>query len=274
MGASALTVVMSHIFNKIPDEILDLAFRTSGGIGSSTTIDEKIKEEVIVGRILNDVNATCGRPALIPMLAEYRETGREIRTAFLGPTLLGDLYRIPPAAREGRDITAVREIMYSMSYSQYSGSHPGTFGDMGNTMGNMMDMALKSRTLADGNKTPTPILREGNIIQVTPRIISEGLMLSCTLGYDDEFTNLPAGQYQPLRDMAVTATKGMIYNKLAVRIDSAQLQAGAPLGIIRDIVSRYEQEGSDAVYDEHLKKFRGGMGYDPEVFKHFLRAAL
>lgn len=273
MPMQALTVVYSRLLSAIPTEVLNVAFRQDGN-GPMTSLDERIKEEIIKGRVLPEVNTTCGKEAYIPLLNAYIETSNEVKLRFMGPNLLGDLYRIPPDAREGRDIIVVRGIYHAFSHTHHNGVSPLVIGAMGNNMTNLMEAALTSHTLTNGVTTPQPILREGNIIQISPRLLAEGTVLQCLLGYDEEFTNIPHGSIDSLADYVIAVTKGYIHNKLSIAIDQGQLIAGQPIGQFREFVARYEQEGSLERQREILQVFRGGSVMSPESWKRYLQFAL
>jgi hypothetical protein len=267
MQHQALTRAFSHIYTTIPRELLALAFPVAPY--SSDSIDEQIRKIIIRGRVLIDVNTSPagGRPAKIPLLSTYLENTDELKIRWIGPGLSGDLYRIPESAREGREILAVERLDFAYANTNHDGMSPLAYGYSGNNIINSADMMLRSRTLENANTTPTPILREGNIVQVSPRFMTDGLLLFCRLAYDDEFTNMPQGCYEALTELIVCAVKQYIHTQLIIKIDQAQVHAGAQIGRIRELVDRYEQEGSQERYSEILQRLKGGAIMDPETLK-------
>lgn len=273
MAVPALAHVMSRLFSSIPHEILTIAF-DDGGRGASPSLDARIKAEIIEGRVLPEINATCGKPKRIPLLQQYVEPTRNVEQTFTGAMLHGVFFRIPPHERESRPIIEARAIVFGFAYAEQSGLAPVVFANQGNSALNMARGVLHSHTLTNGNITPMPILRDGSLIQVIPNLMADGVLCECVLGYDAEFTNLPGGMVSPLSSYVIAVTKGYIYNKLVIQVDQGVLLGGSPLGRVRDIIDRYEQEGSLEAQLELLDYFRGGAVMDPENFKKYCLLAL
>ena len=70
MPVTALTACLSHVYNNIPEEILEAAFEP--GL-YNVTLDERIIAEVIRGRVLIAANLLTGRHTRIPLFEVYRE---------------------------------------------------------------------------------------------------------------------------------------------------------------------------------------------------------
>jgi len=274
MTIPALGHVIARLTRSVPQEILRVAF-DDGGRGASVSIDAHIKREIIEAHVLPELNATCGKPKQIPLLGGYLVPTTDARRTFSGAMMVGSIFQIPANEREDRPIVEVRGLSFGFAYSQQAGQvSPLSMAGQGDSMASLARAVLSSHTLADGNITPRAILRSGNLIQVVPNMMAEGILCNCVLGYDAEFTNIPGGMLDPLTRYVIAVTKGYIYNKLTIQIDQGQLLGGAMLGRFKEIVDRYEQEGSDEVQATLLDNFRGGSILDPDNFRRYLRLAL
>jgi len=264
---SPFSSALRMIFNNIPKEILEAAFRPKD---YQVTLDQRIKDVIINGRVLPDCNINAGKIKRIPLsscMIEY-VTPDPGFSSILSPTP-GSLYRVPPNARENRDITGVIDISYLYDYGGFNDS-PFGLGSNGNTVRSMAAAVLNSHTGRNSCLTPTPTLLANNMILINPTnsFISDWALV-CRLGYDEEFTNLNNGAVVPLSKLILIATKVYIWVTLTIQIDQAMLSGGQELGKFKDVVDRYQEELEK--YDDALLKLRGSTLFDSEATRYFLR---
>lgn len=267
MAVNPLVTVFSRIYGNVPKAVLQMAFATEGG-GPEISLDERIKRTIIEGRILPEINGVCGITRLVPLKPEYIENSIDAQSQILGPSITGVLYRIPASARENREIVEAQEVTYTYW------SNPISTADAGNNLTSMSEALLDSHTLKIDGYAPTAILRDGNIIQIIPNIITTTAWVKCILGYDSEFTNMPGGSVHALANYVMAVLKGHIYNELVIEMDQGAMIGGAQIGRFREIVDRYEQEGSTEQQNELLDKFRGSMVLSPESFRTLANLAM
>jgi hypothetical protein len=263
----AFTSALRMIYNTIPHEILTAAFRPND---YQVTIDQRIKDVIINGRVLPDCNINAGKIKRIPLSACMTEQVLPDPgfSSILSPTP-GSLYRVPPSARENRDIVGVIDISYLYDYTGFNDS-PFGFGGNGNTVRSMAAAVLNSHTGRNACLTPTPTLLANNMVLINPTnsFISDWALV-CRLGYDEEFTNLNNGAVLPLAELITTAVKAYIYVTLIIQIDQAMLSGGQEIGRFKDIVEKYEDAGVQ--YKEDLKKVTGATLFDTVATRYFLR---
>lgn len=253
MAVNALTAIMATITQTIPKEILSAAFQPEL---HQETLDQRIIHEVIRPRVLTDTNLMVGRHKKIPLQDAWKEhLDSPLYNVYVGMATDAELYRIPYAAREGREILAVERIAYATGYVAPGNGFPSLLGNPGNTVENLAQFALGSRTLAGQSYTPKAELLTGSLVRIRPRTFNAGLLLECQLEYDPEYTNIPRGMIPPLRELVITAVKTYIYNTLRIKIDANEVINGAPIGVFKEIVEGYRDE--DATYNEKLRKVLG-----------------
>lgn len=269
-GVNPLDIFLQHIHDNIDKSLLHLAF-DGHQPERHGTIDEKILDRVIRRRVLADITVAQGRPKPIIMSSRYQLSANDILNFAFGPSLQGDLYQIPPEAREYRNIVAIRDITYGIGYARTFGASPVAFQNMGNTVGNLSSAVLDSHTNTSAVLTPRATLWDGNVIQITPSTIMDQVAIECVLAYDENFTNFPSSMIQPATQLCLIATKQIIYTTCKVQVDLGQVVAGANIGSIRDIIDRYEQEGSYELYLEVMNKVKEGNYMDVESFRGVLK---
>ena len=258
------------VYNTIPIEILEATFRPKD---FQVSLDERIKEVIINGRVLPDCNVNAGQIKRIPLsLCQIeRVIPDPIFNSITSPTP-GTLYRVPPHLREHRDIVGVIDISYLYDFTGFNDT-PFGFGTNGNSVKSLAAAVLNSHTHRNACLTPTPKLLTDNMILITPtNSFLTDWALVCRLGYDTEFTNLPNSAVLPLGKLITTATKAYIWVNLTIRIDQAALSGGQELGRFKEIVDKYEADLDR--YEVDLKDLRGSLLFDQEALRYLLRAML
>ncbi len=258
------------IYNTIPEEILEVAFRPRD---YQVSLDQRIKDVIINGRVLPDCNVNVGKIKRIPL---YNCTREPILPDpgynSLANPAPGTLYRIPPEAREHRDVVGVIDIAYPYDFTGYSDT-PFGFGTLGNSVRSLAGAMLDSNTHRNACLTPTPVLLENNLVLINPiNSFMDQWTLVCRLGYDEEFTNLSNSSIAPLCRLILTAVQAYIWKTLIIRIDQALLSNGQELGQFKTIVESY-QAAADR-YDQDLIEFRGSAIFDIEAVRYVVRAML
>jgi hypothetical protein len=261
---------LSRIAHSIPMQILKEAFEPDRHF---VTLDERIREEVIVGRVLPDCNLFSGKTARILLQSNWVEYTSI--PSMLGLISAGNytVYRIPPDFRDNRNIVAVTALDYPPAY--YSGDMMVNFGmnGVGRSSGDLACQAINSLTGRGMTQRPTPILREGNMVYVyPPQSTHIDWLLTCRLEYDDQFMNMEASSIEPFRNLVECAVKAYIYNSLVLKIDSMRMEGGADFSKLKDIVESYSDQNDK--YDELLVKFRGGAQLDVERIGRVISYAL
>ena len=271
---NVLEIALRQIMHTIPKQILDAAFRPTD---RRMSLDQCIQEDVILGRVLPDCICYAGNLKRIVLKSAYVE-----KVDIPEPTLYAAseaycVYRIPPEARDYKDIVTVISVNYpNVLYGNMS-TVPPYSGAIGNTANNMAAAVLETQTFANTPVLPSPILVSGHQVKLAPVPMmlyhSVDWVLTCRLAYDEAFTNLSPSAVRPLANLILCATKNYIYNELILAIDSAYLVGGQELGRFKEIVDGYS--GEQEKYDELVNKFRGAATIlDPEAWVSLLPTML
>lgn len=262
-----MTYVLSNIRHSIPEEILNLAFKPRK---FNTTIEQRIISEIVEGPIILDTNLVGGKRRdiyLNPSWEMDMETGANWNV--IGNGIQGSYYRVPPEAREGRNISSVIGVSPTVS-AGVPGSSIGRNGvpTYGNTIDSSLSQMLNTRTFGNYITSPQVTLEGTNIIRFNPRQILDGCAISVMLEYDSEFINLNQSGIIYLQKLCLCATQRYIANKLRVTIDETEVVAGMEIGVIKEIVNEYNQKGEE--YDALLIKLKGAMLADSRTLSRLI----
>lgn len=270
--SNVIDLCLTNIMHTIPIELLERAFRPA----RYETLDELIQIEVIRGRVLKDCNLLGGRIKLIVLESAWVEVADTPAPFIWGNSKSYCLYRVPPEARDYRPISQVIELRYPYTIHdglQVPNAGIGLSGGM-NTLGGLACQMLAAQTGSTQMPLPTPILRAGDIVALSPNSVSAlqdiNWVLVCRINYDDEFTNINQQAIPVLINMVEAATKAYIYNTLIIKTDQAFLDAGQQLGKLREICESYSDQNEK--YKELLRPFNGASTIlDPEMRRRRIR---
>ena len=261
MHADALTTALQKVMFSIPPEILDATFTPAA---RRTTLDMCIVNDVIRGMVLTDCNIRGGKVVDIVLSQENAVPVDAPVPYTLGPSGTWSIYRVPPSARENKDISAVIGIRFP--YNLYAGTNQVS-PCAGNYNGavsvpQLACAVLNSHTFAEAVTTPTPILLEGNTIKLDPPQLSHlDWILRCRLAFDIDFTNMDVNTLPTFAKLVVAAVKWYIFKENIIKMGKTYLSGGQELGVFKEHVESYRDQ--EEKYDELLTEFLGASILDP-----------
>lgn len=257
MPQATMTYVLSHIKQNIPEEILNLAFKPRK---YSTTIEQRIISEIVEGPIILDTNLVGGKRRDIFLSQSWEmKLPQDTSYGLVGPGVQGSYFKVPPEAREGRNISSVIGMANALASSVPGTNYNGS-GGYGNTVPGMLSEMINTRTFANYPPQPQVTLEGTNIIRLNPGELFGQCAISVMLEYDSEFLNMSQSGIIAMCNLCLCATQRYIATKLRVTIDETEVVAGMEIGVIKDLVIDYMQKGEQ--YHELLIKLKGAMSYD------------
>jgi hypothetical protein len=263
----ALKNVINHIKNRIPKEVLNLAFMKKVGlIGKVTNIDTQIETLVIRPTVLSDINLIKGMTYTIPLekckqySIMYNETANYM------------VIEVPYS------LTGNKEIIdaLSMTYS------PVVMNSMKMGFNNNPGLSMASRAMDAVDSNAVMGMATSNLQLIGPNTIlvhdniigSIGGNLRISVENDVDFKNLRPKSVMAFRELCLHAVKGYIYNELVVELGEGYIYGGHELGKVTDIVDKFEDAWDD--YDEFLRtKMRKVLFInDSEANSRYLKMAI
>lgn len=271
MPSATMAYVLSNITQNIPAELLGLAFKPQQ---FNTTVEQRIIAQIVEGPILLDTNLVGGKRRELYLRSNWLlDLDQEEGIMSLGGAIQGAFYKVPAEAREDRNISSVIGITSSLAGSAHgSGYTTNGAGGFGNTLNAMTSQMLNSRTFAQYPVMPNASLEGTNIIRLFPKQLVSDVVVTVMLEYDSEFINLEPSAIFALSDLCLCATKRYIANTLRVSVDETEVVAGMEIGIIKQLIEEYAQDGKE--YDTKLMKFKGAAHFDKRSLGRMIYHAL
>lgn len=250
---SPIQYALSEIAYAINPKILQMAFtpperfRFQQTIVNNNTIEDRIRDKVIDGRVRNLINLRGSQEIVIslsglPLIQEENSVGWHCH--------------IPLHLTNGRRIVGVRSLYMGLGTNAMGVVNTATMMGYGNGMGcgkdlnlQMAEELMKNNSPLALNHTNAVYLVDENTIYCEDVIIQGGMMLRCTVESDEEFSFLTGPYKRPFAKLCVLATKAYIYNELDIKVDQGQMISGTEVGRIREWIDKY----SDA--EELLQEF-------------------
>lgn len=265
----ALRSALSQIYNSIPLPILEAAFNYSEY--SDQSLDDLIKEKVLLARVRDDVSIRGGKIFDLILSLDWAKYTSSPSPYALGISGSYSTFLIPPEAREHRDISCVLSMRFPYTIStSISGNFYNTCSVQGNTLGQLACAALQNQTGAQQLANPTGIIYPGNLLVVTPpQIQFIPWNVRVRLRYDDNFSGMDVSTLRPFVHVCEAAVKAYIYTNLIMKIESNVVFRGAEIGVMRDIVNSYAE--ANERYEECLLQMGGAEVYDPQRLVGILR---
>lgn len=243
---NALTKSLSELRYRIPEQVLQLAFRDElvNYRRAPISLEEQILLKVIRPRVLMDIDIVGGQAVIIPL--------ENIQPRYIDTYTM--VYHIPKEATQYRSIMSV----LSVGYMPYASAYNSMAGGIGVTSPcQMSDTLSAAQRVADsyGNipvisNASAEIIGENTVLIRDQARITNSYQLRCVLGNEEHLNNLQPRLYLIFCKAVELAVKSYIYNTLLIKIDQAYLVGGQELGAVKEVVMSYSD--AESMYGEYL----------------------
>lgn len=241
---NVVQISVNHIKNVIPRMILEDVFanRYAQYRASPISIEERIRKEVILGRVLPDCQMEYGLTTFVSLSglrAEYLPGNDAVIV-------------IPKERTGGLSIMSALSIMYANptglnNTNQYGTRYDGSV--ITQATGWLMDAHDNHPMYSSSRVT---LVGENTILVKGLPMIGDNMMLECILENDEALNTLKPKSIPVFKQLIVLAVKAYIYNTLILEIDTARLTGGHDLGKYREIVESYSD--AEEQYNELLQE--------------------
>lgn len=233
---SVIDKAIEKIKLNIPRKILERAFKDdwdrwnfNSYYGSyQAPIEERIKSQVILKIVMDDLSDAGGKQINVPLDQAYMMQAEES----------GAVYRIPKSQTHNRSIVETKRILIPNS------SYLSKVGTASACRGTAMDVALNQALgetigLLPDDTTHVELIGENVIYVRWVNRLPGNMYLECKVAYSDEFHELRPAYYQDFYLFCIAAAKMYIYNTCYVEDDEGRLQGGQEFGRMQATIESY-----------------------------------
>lgn len=233
-----------------------------------TSLESKIREVTIEGRVLSDCDIVGGKEVVINV------RGLPIEYADDWTTII----KIPPERVDGRRIISAHSLNYYPNTTSI-----GIMAETGGLMNlnKINDVSMVGQRIGDSYGT-APTVSTANIevegfntIIIRDRVRNHALYeLRCIVGNNENLSNLPIRNQIYFNKLCVLAAKAHCYWKLSVDIDMGRLEAGRDLGEFKNQLSNFAD--SEEMYLEMLQQDMGAIFFmaDAPSYERFISVGI
>ena len=238
---NAISYALSMIGRKIPKDILDKTFLSNVHYMTSIPVstDSRIREIVINGRVLEDINIIGGTHVTIALDGLPQE---QIENNAV-------VIRIPKSRTQGRSILTVHSVAFGAAAVSGYVSNPLTqTGDVANAQQQLLNGISSIPYISEAMVT---LLAENVVMIQGVNMMSGNMFLRCEVENDSNLNNIKRRSYLAFGELCVLAVKAHIYINMVIPMDIGFKQGGAPIGKITEIIDGYSDAEDE--YMEFLK---------------------
>ena len=274
---NTVSMALNQLMFTIPREVLEVAFkdendnwRTNSNAWriTSMSLDKKIRNQVLIPRVLVDCNLFGGQTAIISMEG-------------LEPVFRDNynvVYEIPKARTQNRSIMSILEV----GYTPYAGAY------------SMGSVAYGMTTTGSSNPTLNAAQRVGDAMSGIPpvsvgyvELVAENTILlrdqyritgayyaRCMLENEENLNNINPRSIPTFSKLVELAVKSYIYNKLLIKIDQGVIYAGYELGAMKSYVESLSD--SEEMYQTYLREKWAPTAYcnDVHAYDRFIKVQI
>lgn len=265
---SAVTFALSQLKYRIPQKILEIAFKDDGFKWRDTpvSLEQQISNKVVYPRVCVDANLVGGTTIVVNLAgleAEFVENNAVV-------------IRIPPDRLGNRDIMSVINVAM-LPISSYIGAMGGNIAQM--SANNLSTVASVGARVGDAvsnmpvlNNSSVELVGANTILIRNQYSLSNVYQLKCVVGNEGNLNNIHQRSWPNFAKLVELAVKSYIYNTLIIRLDEAYLVGGAELGSIKSYVEGLSD--AEEMYQTELKEVWAVTAFcnDTLAHEHFIRS--
>lgn len=262
--SSAIQNAIEDIRFKIPIEVLNFTY-LSKMIGYNLThaysLDERIRDEVIVRKVLKDCNLIGGTEIMIPIHMHLQQR-LDINKA---------VYYIPKEYTNGRRITSALSVSYyaGVPMMQHAYSHQQNL-----VMGTVNALWTSNTPVPQVSTARVSLVAENTVYVEDAARIPDMVFLRCWIENPVDMSHLKLPSHRQFSRLCLYAAKADIYNKNVIKMGEAYLDGGGEISQYRDIIERF----SDAIdtYEDYFDQVWGAVSRftDKESLRRGIRIGI
>lgn len=255
-----ISYAIARIKQDIPDKVLRVTFANpiNGDTAIPVSLDAKLREELIFGRVMPDCNIIGGVEITVPLSASIREE--------ISPGVF--VYRVPKVLTQNRSIMSVLSVAFANA--GIAGS-TAPYGQTNALMDASMKMANAMMSIPYQSDARCSLVGENIVMVEHPNMTVGNLYLRCIVENDSNMNNLNAKSWRNFAHLCILACKAEIYTRNIIQMDMAYLHAGQVLGAYKETVEGYSD--ASELYQDYLATTwqKVSIMNDPEMYDRLIR---
>lgn len=238
---NAIDNALADIREQIPRFVLEKTFLSNFKYTTTIpiSVDARIKELVIYGRVIKDCNIVGGTHITIPL------EGLNFEWVDMNAAVV----RIPKSRTQGRSITSVYSVaMTAATLVGATASPLMPTSEVGNAYQQMLNAVASLPYMSEAQ---VMLIADNTVMIQNLMSMAGGLYLRCEVENDHNLNNIKRRSYFAFSEACVLATKAYIYNNNVIPMDIAFIEGGASLGEYKNIVDSYSDANTE--YKEYMR---------------------
>lgn len=217
------------------------------------SLETLIKDQVIIGRVMKDIDLVSGTEIEIPLHGVEWEWVDNFNT----------IYRLSDRDTGGRTVTSVYEVTYGRGSSQSGHSVHTSYSTNTSALLKASKDVLRGSTGAPSISTSYAQSIGHNVILVNNVSLTNAYgVLRCQVSNDPNLNNLRPQYHQRFASLCLHAVRSHVYSSLVIDLDEGALRGGQTIGRFREIVDNFAD--ADTIYIEELDMWQKiGILNDP-----------
>lgn len=256
----AFSLALADLRFTIPERILKTVFidRFERYRQIPRSIEDAIKQQVILPRVARDCNLIGGTEAFVSLEGLQFERQDDYTS----------IYRIPKNRTQGRTILSVLNVTFAdptsvSSYGVAAGCQNTTMMQAGQAV---MDAQA---ALPVTSTAKVQLVGENTIMVRDTVILPPNVYVRVILMNDENLSHIQARSYPMFKKAVQLAVKSYIYNTYIIEMDMGELQGGANLGRFKEVIDGYAD--AEEMYQDYLTNTLQKVFFanDQESFRRF-----
>lgn len=251
-----MTAALNHLKFEIPLIILNKVFiqRTERWRSQHVSINDRIMEEVIRPRVLQDCNIKYGQMAVIDLsLCELMEDNGVYQK----------IYRVPKELTNGRSILSALEIGYNSQFMQQIGGQVSGVYNGSPLASATASLAANHDNMTLSSTASVSLVGE-NIVMISDSMnFGTNMFLRVILENDERMSNMGYKIIPILKKLVTYAVKAYIYVTYLTEMDQAELFGGQELGTFKQTIESYSD--ANELYETLLNEVYGRAAVSTDV---------
>lgn len=244
---NAVTYALQQVQFEIPRDILNKMFVGYSQIPARVpvSLDARVREVILEGRVLQDLNLFGGKELVIPLLGLPAEYIDQYNT----------VYRIPKSLTGGGTITRAISMGFGEGVVYANAAPAGTTMASNQVMDAAAGVMQSQASIPMVSTTYCHVVGENVVHIMDNSMRPENMNLRCWISHDNQLTHLMPSTYPHFARLVIFAVKAWIYVNAQTVMDKAFIVSGAELGRFRDTVESYS-DANENYQDFLINKWR------------------